>query len=154
MNSNVNIGQTMANTPCYSCINLNGSVNRYVCNSSKARLENDIVDGSYSDLPACPFFVQILSHEILTHNKLIVASKPPAPTRFNDILRAIQSYHGRTGKWPSQRQIWKNSNQASMTSVWNILDEMIQDGVLKKQTIKKGRIRHIYLIVDRVSSAV
>lgn len=146
--------RSMADTPCLSCVNLNGSINRYVCNSSKARIENDIVDGELLDLPACPFFVEQLSREILTQTRLIVAVKASTPVRFQDILGAISSYRGRTGRWPSQRQIWRNSEQASMTSVWNILDEMIQVGILEKIETVKGRTKHLYVIVDGVSSAV
>lgn len=146
--------RTMADTPCLSCINLNGSVHRYICNSSRARIENDIVDGELFDLPSCPFFVEQLSHEILTQTKLIVAVNSPVPFRFRDILGAISSYKNRTGRWPSQRQIWKNSQQASKTSVWNILDEMIQVGILEKKQTAGGKTRHLYVIVGGVSSAV
>ncbi len=146
--------RTMANTPCLSCINLNGSSTKYICNSSKSRLEDDIVTGEMSDLPACPFFVEQLNHEILTQTRLIVAVKASIPVRFQDILKAISSYRSRTGRWPSQRQIWKNSEQASKTQVWNILEEMIQAGILKRRQTAKGRTRHLYVIVDGVSSAV
>lgn len=145
---------TMASTPCLSCINLNGSSTRYVCNSSKGRLEDDIAKGELPDLPACPFFVESLSHEILTQTRMIVAIKASVPVRFQDILGAISSYRSRTGRWPSQRQIWKNSGQASKTQVWNILDEMIEVGILKRRQTTKGRTRHLYMIVDGVSSAV
>lgn len=145
---------TMANTPCLKCINLNGSSNRYICNSSKSRLEDDIVDGTLEKLPSCPFFVEQLSHEILTQTRMIVAVKASIPVRFVDILGAISSYKNRTGRWPSQRQIWRNSEQASMTSVWNILREMTHAGILEKIETTRGKTKHLYVIVDGVSSAV